>query len=112
MDRFSEIRATETPFTWDYQWTFACLMRAGLCITPNSTLVSNIGFGPEATHTKNSGSWLANLTTKAIEFPLCHPSEIKQDRVADALTEKNVYRIGVVNDILWRINKILRGNIN
>jgi hypothetical protein len=38
--------------TWDYSWVATVLYNKGLVATPNKNLVSNIGFGPEATHTK------------------------------------------------------------
>ena len=39
--------------TWDYQWTLCVFKNGGLTATPNTNLVSNIGFGPEATNTTN-----------------------------------------------------------
>ncbi len=39
------------PDTWDYQWTFTCLANGGLTALPNRNLVSNVGFGDDATHT-------------------------------------------------------------
>jgi hypothetical protein len=37
--------------TWDYPWTASVWFHGGLTVTPNVNLVSNIGFGPDATHT-------------------------------------------------------------
>ena len=42
------------PWTWDYQWTFNCWYNDGLAVTPKYNLVSNIGIGPDATHTTNN----------------------------------------------------------
>ncbi len=40
------------PITWwDYQLVFACLANGGLTALPNRNLVSNVGFGPDGTHT-------------------------------------------------------------
>ncbi len=39
------------PDTWDYQWTLTCLAEGGLTALPNRNLVSNVGFGMDATHT-------------------------------------------------------------
>lgn len=39
------------PDTWDYQWTFTCIVNRGLAIEPSSNLIKNIGFGVDATHT-------------------------------------------------------------
>ena len=39
------------PDTWDFQWIFTCLINGGLAALPNQNLVSNIGFGVDATNT-------------------------------------------------------------
>jgi hypothetical protein len=49
------------PHTWDYQWDFACWMQHGLSITPRINLISNIGFGAEATHTLAPDAFVAQL---------------------------------------------------
>ena len=36
---------------WDYQWVFTCISNGGLTVIPSRNLVSNVGFGPDATHT-------------------------------------------------------------
>ena len=38
--------------TWDFQWAFTIWENNGLAILPNVNMISNIGFGLEATHTK------------------------------------------------------------
>lgn len=68
--------------TWDYQWTASIWKNGGLSITPSRNLVSNIGFGNNATHTKDSRSERANQTTFAIQS-LVHPVELKRDVEAD-----------------------------
>ena len=39
------------PDSWAYRWTFSCLANGGLTALPNHNLVSNVGFGEDATHT-------------------------------------------------------------
>ena len=39
--------------TWDYQWQVVVLNANGLTVCPSSNLVSNLGNGPDATHTKH-----------------------------------------------------------
>lgn len=51
--------------TWDFQVFFSCWKTGGHHIMPSRNLVSNIGYGPTATHT-NFSSAMANLPT----FPL------------------------------------------
>jgi hypothetical protein len=55
---------------WDYQWGFARLLQSGLSIVPSLNLISNIGFGNDATHTKSNESAVANIKSTEIEFPL------------------------------------------
>lgn len=57
---------------WDWQWYFSLAAQNQLCIFPCKNLVSNIGFGDDATHT--SGNIKSEYTTSyEIEFPLIHP---------------------------------------
>ena len=60
--------------TWDYQWAFAKLLRGGLSIIPAGNLISNVGFGEDATHTKNAQAALAALPTVRLEASLRHPA--------------------------------------
>lgn len=78
--------------TWDYQWTFACWIHNGLSILPNVNMVSNIGFNPDATHTKDSESKVANLPVEDMEFPLSHPKFMIRDAQADAFTHNLVFK--------------------
>jgi hypothetical protein len=71
--------------TWDYQWSFACWAQNGLTIMPTTNLVSNVGFGPDATHTRCSPQQdkRACLPTEPMVFPLRHPPVVVPDREAD-----------------------------
>jgi hypothetical protein len=68
--------------TWDVSWTFAALTHGMLQVVPNVNLISNIGFGPNATHTHVVGVH-ANLPTQAITFPLSHPNFVLPNVDAD-----------------------------
>jgi hypothetical protein len=70
--------------TWDYQWLYTCWFQSGLSILPHSNLVSNIGFGSDATHTTGQNV-LAQLPTKDI-WNIKHPPFILRDRIADFYT--------------------------
>ena len=79
--------------TWDYQWNFAAWMNDLYTVTPNRNLISNIGFGPEATHTKRKGS-LANMEVQGMDFPLVHPDRMDIDADADAFTAARCFSLG------------------
>ena len=76
--------------TWDYPWSASVWYHGGLTATPNVNLVSNIGFGQDATHTDDTGHPLANMTTNAIG-EVCHPTVVEQDGVADRFCFDHVF---------------------
>jgi len=69
---------------WDFQWRFAVWAHGGLSVWPGATLVSNIGFGEEATHTTVANYVLANLPVEGVDFPLRHPQVIQANKNVDA----------------------------
>jgi len=71
--------------TWDYQATFSMWMKNGLSILPQKNLISNIGFGVDATHTSTKQ---LTFTTKPI-LPIEHNLEIIQDKKVDYQYYKN-----------------------
>jgi hypothetical protein len=61
------------PDTWDYQWQFAVLKNSGLIACPSVNMISNIGFGADATHTTSKNSPVAMAPTGRLGFPQKHP---------------------------------------
>jgi hypothetical protein len=68
---------------WDHQWTFACWASKGLSIAPRLNLVSNIGCGPDGTHTLSTDDPIGNVPAQAMTFPLEHPPHVIQNREWD-----------------------------
>lgn len=82
---FSLIPAATRKDVWDGQWMLSVEKRHGVAILPNVNLVTNIGYGPGASHTQG----LARpgfLPARDINFPLRHPRKIRIDRSADTFT--------------------------
>lgn len=68
---------------WDFQFMFLQWKLGGLTLTPNTNLITNIGFGADATHTA-WGEKNKNLNRKSGPvYPLTHPSLIKRNIEAD-----------------------------
>ncbi|MCL2295428.1 MAG: nucleotide-diphospho-sugar transferase [Spirochaetes bacterium] len=61
--------------TWDYQWTYSIFNNNGLCINPAENLITNIGFGPDATHTITNDLTLNNKQRFEIT-KITHPDKI------------------------------------
>ena len=76
--------------SWANRWTYTCWRRDWMTILPRRNLVSNIGFGNEATHTKGQ-TVAAALETTPMEFPLRHPPDTSTDSVADRSTARMLF---------------------
>lgn len=69
--------------TWDYQWNFALTAHNGLSIIPVKSLIQNIGFGADATHTKGAPEPAESTTQEGSVFPLRHPLSVESDSQYD-----------------------------
>jgi len=93
--------------TWDYQWTFACLVHNGLVILPNSNLISNIGFGNVATHTAGLSKF-ANMKRDPMFFPLHHPPYIVRDTQADAFVDKQMFMQSYLTRAVNKLKRLIK----
>ena len=80
--RWKWCQQEERNSTWDYQWAHACLKSGGLSVAPVRNLVENIGFGPDATHTRIAAEFDAEVQ-QGVAFPLRHPERVERDRERD-----------------------------
>ena len=106
--RSFEMAYTGRVDTWDYQWVFGWWLQNRLGITPVVNLISNIGYGVDATHTSHSGSALANLPIEEITFPLKHPDYMIRNFMADKMT----FNYALNKKLLHRIGNLLSRFIN
>lgn len=68
---------------WDYLWWISCMSEGGLCAVPRVNLISNEGFGEEATHTIERGDYSGE--TYKMDFPLYFPDKVERNRQIDQL---------------------------
>lgn len=94
--------------TWAYRWKFACWNQSGLSIIPRRNLVSNIGFGADATNTKTTRSSQGNLLLEGIHFPLQHPPFVIRDMQAEELVQKRVYHQNLLTRARFKALKTLK----
>ena len=94
--------------TWDYQWVLASWTQGMLSVMPNVNLISNIGFGPGATHTFGSNVY-ANMKVEQMDFPLLHARIILPNLSADAYTAKSQFTTkSLFSRILHKLSLIIR----
>lgn len=73
--------------SWAVPWTYSCYKENGISIAPKYNLISNIGFGKNATHTKTE-SIFSKTESKELEFPLIHPKRIEINSLFDEKERK------------------------
>jgi hypothetical protein len=93
--------------TWDYQLNFTMWAHGMLSILPQWNLVTNIGFGADATHT-NGASRYADMPTQPMEFPLRHPESIVPCTPADDLTASQMFVRPLRTRVIERLRAIGR----
>lgn len=72
---------------WDYQYNFHLWFQDGLCVTPNTNLITNAGFKKNKKHRIRK----LMMPSRAI-LPLTHPEEIVQETRADYYAFKKFYK--------------------
>ena len=91
---------------WDYQWTLSCWLQNSLSIHPRANLVTNIGFGLDATHTSEN-SMFEFLPITAMPFPLQHPAFMIRDIQSDAYIQKTVFDSSRMQALKKTLKKVL-----
>ncbi|TCP58762.1 hypothetical protein EV663_11728 [Rhodovulum bhavnagarense] len=89
---FERVKSGNISSAWDYSWTWTCWLNSGWTCTPCVNLVSNIGFGIDATHTINEESSVANLPVVPLLPPYAAPPTIAAEPRFDDHVTREVFR--------------------
>lgn len=92
--------------TWDYQWGLTLWAQGMLSVMPNVNLISNIGFGVEATHTV-AASIYADMKTEPISFPLSHPNILLPHAVADEFTAQEMFERPFSRRVINKLRSVI-----
>lgn len=76
--------------TWDIQWFMTVWFSGGMAVVPNITLVRNIGYDKQATHTRRVPRWFHRIRYGSLGT-LRHPSIMRVDKEADDFTISTVH---------------------
>lgn len=78
---WDKLWAEGNPDSWAYRWAFTCVVNRGLTAIPKGNLVSNVGFGDDATHTNNSRPirFATPLPNRILTHPIFIVSHIGND---------------------------------
>ena len=85
--------------TWDYQWSFARHFNSGLSCVPKTSLIRNIGFGEDATHTT-----LGQDTVVMQDIKL--PSQENKIVIADLIYDEKIHgKISIFERMMSKLKK-------
>jgi len=93
--------------TWDYQWVLSSWTQGRLAIIPQVNLISNIGFGQDATHTIGSSIY-SEMRCEPISFPLLHPRIFLAFKEADDYTTKNMLPSNFLKRVFTKLKSYLK----
>ncbi|MDR6650487.1 UNVERIFIED_ORG: hypothetical protein DFS12_11093 [Chitinophaga ginsengisegetis] len=92
--------------TWDIQWFMTVWFNKGWVITPNISLVKNIGYGKDATHTRVIPRWFKRIQYGTIA-DIIHPGSSNINEEADRYTINTLYSPG---RLFVKLKKIVKNN--
>ncbi|CAN4275606.1 GT4_BshA-like domain containing protein [Methylophilaceae bacterium] len=96
--------------TWDYQWNFASRLNGRIAVMPNINMISNIGFGDDATHT-TGGSGLADMAVEEMVFPLKHPKAVFASITLDKRFSNLFSKTSLIKRIKTSLQKLIYANL-
>lgn len=93
--------------SWAYRWMFSHWVNNGLSVVCSRNLVTNIGCGNDATHTKDDNMFLARKSCH-LDKPFKYLETVMCDYNMDEWIEDNFYSKSLIGRAKWMINKILK----
>lgn len=107
MAQFNALANTKEKFSWAYIFYYYSILNDGYHIYPKYSLIENIGFSLDSTHTKSKpGYYYDNI--QELTFPLKDQQEIKWNREYDAY----YYRVTQKHGWIVRLKELLGLDIN
>ena len=119
---FNRLRAGENISMWDVQWQALKYLKHQLAIIPVCNLITNIGYGPTATHGKNNiipkklystpgeVHFAYNQKTEMV-FPLIHPQFMLRHARYDYSVDKTLWPCAwkrYLNKVLNKLRRVLQ----
>lgn len=96
--------------TWDFQFSYLLLRNGGKCIVPRLNLISNVGFGADATHTFSPESEAANRMRFEIKIPLEHkPSIFSEEMINNFYDRSEFSSKSFVVRIINKLSRLIVG---
>lgn len=96
--------------TWDYQFSYLLLKNKGKSIVPKVNLITNVGFGADATHTFSADSEAANRKRYEIKIPLSHATSFESEtKINDFYDTKEFSSKSFVERVVNKLSRLIFG---
>jgi len=92
--------------SWAYRWSFSLWAEGGLCIYPEVNLVTNHGFGSDATNTTSTDKRKASRPLMPLKS-VAHPFTVTRYRNADLWTFQHLYWGDPLPRFIHHVEKLL-----
>jgi len=100
--------------TWDHQWQYTVLSEHGLSVSPAVNLITNIGFGPDATQTTLASPQdvidhrldgdAGNMPIRSMTDPLRHPPVVAENPSVELHFQRMMFEhVGRVVQLFRRV---------
>jgi hypothetical protein len=85
---------------WSYFMVYSAWTHGQMSVVPARNLTTNIGFGPDAVHTRKTSRY-DRMPTQELDFPLVHPHFEMVDEAADRLVATHHYSRHILPRRVW-----------
>ena len=92
---------------WDYQFMYVGIINSMYGILPTCSLVNNIGFSEESTHTKESPKWM-NKKVSEMSFPIQYRKGVEWDKDFDEI----YFRLYTKNGLILKLKSSVGLDVN
>lgn len=90
---------------WDFAAQLSIWQSHMLTIRPTRNLIHNLGFSPDATHTKRENTLISQRSARRLDWPIAHP-EIVERKVAHDEEVNRVRLSGTIRDYLFQRKRV------
>lgn len=98
--------------TWDFQWYFTAWSNSGIAILPVKNLISNIGFGAGASHTKDKDNKSSKMEKFEIDLDLVHPELMMPNKIYDDYNAEYLFGLSYFRYYLSKTKEIAKNLMN
>jgi hypothetical protein len=92
--------------TWDYQWMYTCWRQGWTSLMPARSMISNVGYGPDATHTMTERLPAFVRPSAPMPFPLAHPQSLAIDAARERALARVRYALGPRSELAAHVHNI------